>query len=238
MPLQNVQAACAKCGKPLSISKISERYSYCYRCKSCGGYSAVYIRDGNIRVDPIKTSHVRVSAGIFFFSGGFVGICTICIAIGAVVNIRTNPLLFGVGIMASLITAPCTWLFLWMGLLRLRGDPSFGFLHKSIKQSVAYNKFVQCLNKYGERVAVAFATVICWIGLGQIYRYGGMSYLIGCGTLLGPTTLLLTYYAFGGNIPLKWRHSGIRRLTVIPIVFFISLFAFFVVVHFFPPNPN
>ena len=50
-----------------------------------------------------------------------------------------------------------------------------------------------------------------------------------------PCVLLLTYFAFGGDMPLQFRLKRRQRVMLVGIVFWISFFAALVVVgHFFP----
>lgn len=191
-----------------------------------------------MRVDPIKASRVRLTAGIYLCAAVICGIGTIFPFTAAIVNARSNPFLLAGTAIASLFAGACAYFFLWKAILLYRGDPTFGFLHRGMTQSAAFNALTGLMRRHDERTAVLLATVASWITNGLIYRYGNTAFLVAWGTLWGPCTLLLTYFAFGGNLPLWLRRKGLRPLTVIPFLFGISLLAFIVVAHFVPPNPE
>ena len=60
--------------------------------------------------------------------------------------------------------------------------------------------------------------LVGWIMLAIIYRLGVPRLSIISSILSGPSLLLLTYFAFGGNIPRAWRERGVQRWDLIPPV--------------------
>ena len=47
-PLETI--ACFHCARQLQATKLSNRFSVCLKCKSCGGYSEASIRNGSLDV--------------------------------------------------------------------------------------------------------------------------------------------------------------------------------------------
>ena len=74
---------------------------------------------------------------------------------------------------------------------------------------------------------------MCWILLALIFRFAENEFLIFTSILSGPCVVLLTYFAFGGEVPLKFRRKGFRWSAAIAMVFWISLAAAIVVKDFF-----
>lgn len=83
--------------------------------------------------------------------------------------------------------------------------------------------------RWGEQVIIILAAILSWATLFLVYRFGDARYIIGFGTLWGSSTLALTYFALGGGIPRKLRQKGWEPLTIIPVVFWVSMLAFIIV---------
>ena len=88
------------------------------------------------------------------------------------------------------------------------------------------------LSEKTERLAMIVGAVVGWILLALLYRFTGSRYFIFGSVLSGPCLLLLTYFAFGGDIPLKLRQKGYHRYMLIGVVFWISFAVAVVVGHF------
>ena len=83
-----------------------------------------------------------------------------------------------------------------------------------------------------ERLAYIIGAVVSWVLFALLFRFARTRHLIFTRILSGPCVLLLTYFAFGGDIPLKSRQKGYRRFMLVPIVFGVSFVATVVVAHF------
>ena len=83
-----------------------------------------------------------------------------------------------------------------------------------------------------ERLALILGAVVCWILVALLFRFATTRESILASILMGPCVLLLTYYACGGDIPLKFRQKGYWRLMLVPIVFWISFVAWFIAERF------
>ena len=83
-----------------------------------------------------------------------------------------------------------------------------------------------------ERLSLIGGAIISWVLVWLLCRVATARLLVFTSVLAGPCVLLLTYFAFGGDIPLKWRQKGYRRLMVVPIVFWVSFVAAVVVGYF------
>ena len=90
------------------------------------------------------------------------------------------------------------------------------------------------LSEKTERFAFTIGGLISWILLALLYRFSSTRYFIFGSVLSGPCLLLLTYFAFRGDIPLKFRQKGFRRFMLVGVVFWISFVAAVVVAHFLP----
>jgi hypothetical protein len=85
-----------------------------------------------------------------------------------------------------------------------------------------------------EPAAMIIGAIVSWVLVALIFRFATTKIFIFSCVLSGPCVLLLTYFAFGGDIPLKLRQKGYRRVVMVGIAFWISLVAAFVVAHFLP----
>ena len=85
-----------------------------------------------------------------------------------------------------------------------------------------------------ERVTMISGAIAGWILFVLLFYFANSRAFIFSGVLSGPCVLVLTFFALGGDIPLKWREKGYRRLMVIPVVFWISLLAAFAVACLLP----
>ena len=74
--------------------------------------------------------------------------------------------------------------------------------------------------------------IVSWILIVLLFRFATTRALVFTAILIGPCVLLLTYFAFGGDIPLKLRQKGYRRLMLVPVAFWISFVIAVVVVQF------
>jgi len=83
-----------------------------------------------------------------------------------------------------------------------------------------------------EHLALILGAVVSWSLIALLFYFATSKVSILVSILIGPCVLLLTYFAFGGDIPLKFRQKGYRRPMLVPIVFGISFVAAFIVDHF------
>lgn len=67
--------------------------------------------------------------------------------------------------------------------------------------------------------------VLGWILLVAFIAFASGRLRVLGGVLCTPCILLLTYFAFGGNIPRRWQEKGISRVALIAVIFWISFFA-------------
>lgn len=114
-------AACAHCGHLLQSSKIS-KYSVCLKCKSCGGYSAVRIVDGSVKVKPIKRSEVKINAGIFLFAAAICAVPTIIFIFESIICIRSTPEYLVGFIPAIILMGGLSYFFTKKAILTIRGN--------------------------------------------------------------------------------------------------------------------
>jgi hypothetical protein len=73
------------------------------------------------------------------------------------------------------------------------------------------------------RVLYVVGALVGWAMLVFIYRVGVLRLTVAASIVSGPSVLLLTYFAFGGDIPRSWRERGLTRLALIPVVWFPSM---------------
>jgi hypothetical protein len=120
-PLETI--ACFHCARQLQATKLSNRFSVCLKCKSCGGYSEASIRNGKVEVKPIKTSEVKIRAGIFAFAAAISGIAAIFFIIKGVSLFSTAPEALIGFIPSALFTGALAYFFILKTIVILRGNP-------------------------------------------------------------------------------------------------------------------
>ena len=96
----------------------------------------------------------------------------------------------------------------------------------------ASNQLNRRLPDQFERFAMIIGAVVGWILFALFVRFAATRLLIMGSILSVPCVLLLTYFAFGGDIPLRFRQKGYRRIVLVPIFFWLSFLAAVVVIHF------
>ena len=83
-----------------------------------------------------------------------------------------------------------------------------------------------------ERLALILGAVVSWILIALLFHFATPKVSVLSSILIGPCVLLLTYFAFGGDIPLRFRQKGYRSLMFVSIVFWISFVAWFIAERF------
>ena len=89
-----------------------------------------------------------------------------------------------------------------------------------------------------ERLATILGTTISYLLFALLFLFATTRVLVFTSILIGPCVLVLTWFAFGGDIPLKLRQKGCRRFVLIPIVFWISFVLAFTLAQFGHLNPD
>ncbi len=85
-----------------------------------------------------------------------------------------------------------------------------------------------------ERPAYIGGSAVGWLLFALLFLYCSGGFLAFATTLCGPCVLVLTYLAFGGDIPLRWRQKGYPRIMLVAVVFWASFLAAFAVAHLWP----
>jgi hypothetical protein len=110
-------------------------------------------------------------------------------------------------------------LFVWWGFRRQNSQ------RPAKPAAPASDQLVLRPRGFDEQLLIIFTAVLGWVTIFLLYQYGNAKQLIGNCILLGPSTLALTYFALGGGLPRMWQQKGWRPLTIIPVIFWISLLA-------------
>ena len=77
----------------------------------------------------------------------------------------------------------------------------------------------------GAVASVFLFALICWFGT---FRDVILASVMGI-----PCVLLLLFFAFGGDIPLKLRQRGYHRLMLVGIIGWVSILTGIFIIHFF-----
>jgi hypothetical protein len=85
-----------------------------------------------------------------------------------------------------------------------------------------------------ERPSHIVGAAVGWALFALLFRFCSGEYLAFSAVLSGPCLLLLTYFALGGDIPLRWRQKGYHRTMLVGVVWWASFFAAFAVAHLWP----
>jgi len=89
-----------------------------------------------------------------------------------------------------------------------------------------------------ERSAYIGGSAVGWMLFALLFlSYSGSSRAFAI-TLCGPCVLVLTYLAFGGDIPLSWRQRGYRRIMLVALVFWVSFLAALLLLIYCLPQAN
>jgi hypothetical protein len=106
-------------------------------------------------------------------------------------------------------------------------------LHSALAMSTRPLLNRQLPQKY-ERPSYFLGAAVGWVLFGLLFRFCNGEFLAFSAVLSGPCLLLLTYFTFGGDIPLRWRQKGYHRIMLVGVVWWASFIAAFTVAHLWP----
>jgi hypothetical protein len=89
-----------------------------------------------------------------------------------------------------------------------------------------------------ERPSYFLGAVLGWALFCLLFRFCQVEFLAFSAVLSGPCLLLLTFFTFGGDIPLKWRQKGYHRMLLLGVVWWASFVAAFVLAHLWPQSSD